>query len=280
MGAIEDIILRYSQRGMNVLRPYLHENYCMEAAGQILTWGKGTVILTTGFYVAGYAETDGPAGTAALALTLKGLGYHPVIVTDGYCRGFFECRDLEVVYVPIGAQDQDYRALLEEYHPVGLIAIERCGINIQNDYANMRGISIAEHTARIDRMFELSAGRIPSIGVGDGGNEIGMGNVSEVIRGELSLVPCRVPCDQLVIASESNWGAYGLAAGVLQVTGHPERFPDGAAVEQYISETVAIGSVDGVTHERKVGVDGYEIGVEREIVDALREEVNRAAAAR
>ena len=34
---IEDIILRFSRRGMDKLRPYLPANYCEEAARSILS---------------------------------------------------------------------------------------------------------------------------------------------------------------------------------------------------------------------------------------------------
>ena len=47
--------------------------------------------------------------------------------------------------------------LLSKYAPVCLISIERCGHNLRNDYANMRGISIAGQTAPIDKMFELAS---------------------------------------------------------------------------------------------------------------------------
>ncbi len=49
------------------------------------------------------------------------------------------------------------------------------------------------NTARLDYLFEHG---IPSVGIGDGGNEIGMGNLAEVIPG----------VDRLVLASVSNWG--------------------------------------------------------------------------
>lgn len=59
---MEDIILQKSGSGMELLRPYLSENYVHQAASEILSWNRGTVFLTTGFYVAGFAETDGPCG--------------------------------------------------------------------------------------------------------------------------------------------------------------------------------------------------------------------------
>ena len=45
-----------------------------------------------------------------------------------------------------------------------------------------------------------------------------MGKMSwDVIRRNIpngGLVACRVPADQLIVCGVSNWGAYGLAAGV------------------------------------------------------------------
>ena len=42
---------------------------------------------------------------------------------------------------------------IEEYNQIGMISIERCGLNIHNKYANMKNISINEHTAEIDLFF-------------------------------------------------------------------------------------------------------------------------------
>ena len=58
--SIEDIVLRHSGRGMNILPNHLDSHYCRHAAQQILSLPRGTILLTTGFYVAGHPETDGP----------------------------------------------------------------------------------------------------------------------------------------------------------------------------------------------------------------------------
>ncbi|MCI5830827.1 MAG: DUF4392 domain-containing protein [Spirochaetia bacterium] len=265
---IEEIVLRHSQRGMNILKEYMPENNAENAAKLILSWQKGTVFLATGFYVAGFAETDGPAGTVFLAKALKTLGYRPVIVTDKFCRDFFEGESIEVIYMDLNAGESWCKNLLEEYKPVGLISIERCGKNKQDDYANIRGISIAENTAKIDLLFELAYSKIPTIGVGDGGNEIGMGNVSEIISDKLELCPCVVPVSQLVIATVSNWGAYAITAYLQRLTGQ-KVFMDSDTVVRYIEKTVKLGSVDGVLKKQIVGVDGFPISVEKEIIDAL-----------
>lgn len=267
---IEDILLRHSHRGMTLLRPYLKPDYCLRAVDEILSWNRGTVLLATGFYVAGYAETDGPAGTAVLALALKKLGYHPVILTDRYCKDFFEPEGLDVVYMDFDEDVGGFDRILDTLHPVGMISVERCGHNAEGDYQNMRGISIREYTAPIDRLFEYVSGKIPTLGVGDGGNEIGMGKLADVIAEQLELKPCQVACDHLIIASVSNWGAYGLTAYLEKLTGE-HVLPDFAWVRSYLERTVALGSVDGVTKTRQVSVDGYDISVEQEILDSLAE---------
>jgi len=269
MTPMEDIILRYSHRGMDRLRPYLPADYCRRAAEAIYSWPRGTVLLTTGFYVAGHAETDGPAGTLVLSRALEKLGFRPVVVTDICCRGFFEPEDIEVVYMDFSAGADAYRRLLKEQQPVGLISVERCGVNTKNDYANMRGVSIKEHSAKVDLLFNLARGRIPTVGVGDGGNEIGMGNLRNTISRELELTPCRTEVDHLVIATVSNWGAYGLAACLEQLSGQ-DLLMSFDEIHAFLSRTVAMGSVDGVSGRPTVSVDGYELGVEREIVESLR----------
>lgn len=285
MEEIDEIVLRHTQRGMHILREHQKPELCKTAAEEILSWKKGTVLLATGFYVAGYAETDGPAGTMVMAKALQALGYHPVIVTDSFCRDFFEPEDIETEYLPMDADDEICLSVLKKYQPVGMISIERCGKNTEEDYANMRGISIREHTAPVDRIFELAGPnapdgtiRVPTIGVGDGGNEIGMGNLADVIQKELSLVPCRVRTDILVTASVSNWGAYGIAATLEACTGKKvytqiDGEPVYCKVMDFIQKTVQTGSVDGVTHERIAHVDGYANGEEEEILKALAEAV-------
>ncbi|MBO6210789.1 MAG: DUF4392 domain-containing protein, partial [Schwartzia sp.] len=213
MEHIEDIILRHSQRGMTKLRPHMEADYCRQAAEEICSWKRGVVLLTTGFYVAGYPETDGPTGTAVLASVLRDMGFRPVIVTEPENAELFRIRDFEVATAEVGVDVDFFRQMIFEYHPVGMISVERCGLNAENDYANMRGISISEHNAPTDILFQIAHEYdIRTVGVGDGGNEIGMGNVADIIKQELSLVPCVVKVDYLVIASVSNWGAYGLAA--------------------------------------------------------------------
>ncbi|MBO6150931.1 MAG: DUF4392 domain-containing protein [Clostridium sp.] len=272
IAAIEDIILQYSRRGMTEIRDCVPENCCSKAAGEILSWKRGTVLLTTGFYVAGYAETDGPMGTMAPAVALKRLGFSPVIVTDRHCEGYFETEGIDTVYMALDAEDAAAARLLEEYQPVGLISVERCGRDKNGIYANMRGVDISSETAPCDALFLAAFGKIPTIGVGDGGNEIGMGNVARAVEERLSLTPSEVGADILVIATVSNWGAYGIVAALAEQTGISllVSFRD---AEKFLLRTVEMGSVDGISHEHVARVDGFGMDTEQEILDGLHSHI-------
>jgi hypothetical protein len=130
----------------------------------------------------------------------------------------------------------------------------------------MRGRDITMKMSPAHLLFEAARRQTPAvrtIGIGDGGNEIGMGKVPwEVIRRNVpggGLVACRVPTDHLIVCGLSNWGAYGLAAGVALVRGaklHPDLF-DPDRERELLSVMVARGPlVDGVTGRRSVSVDG------------------------
>lgn len=268
---IEDIILQYSQRGMDVLSRYVPDGFCASAAKKIYALGRKNILLTTGFYVEGYAETDGPPGTFFLAKTLKKLEFSPVILTDSFCKDFFTDEEIPVVYLEKGF---DREKILSEYEPVALISIERCGENINGDYANMRGVSIAEYTADIDKLFEFALEKgIYTIGIGDGGNEIGMGNLKDVISAELSLVPCKTEVSDLIIATVSNWGAYAIAAE-LSVLEKKNIFATYDEIYGYIEYIVSKGSVDGVKKAHTPTVDGYEKQIEKEIIDSINQYIN------
>ena len=269
MKTIEDIILQHSRRGMDLLRRELPQDFCRKAARAVWSWPRGTVLLATGFYVAGHAETDGPSGTLVLARALKQTGFRPVVVTDALCRGYFEPEGIEVIYMATTAGERSARRILEDYNPVGLISVERCGENIRGDYANMRRVSIRANTAPVDLIFDLARGSIPTVGIGDGGNEIGMGNVKEAISAKLSLVPCRTETDDLIIATVSNWGAYGLAAGLSQLAGEDLLLSVGE-LRAFLSRTVALGSVDGMSGRSVMRVDGFPIEMEESVLEDLR----------
>ena len=103
---------------------------------------------------------------------------------------------------------------------------------------------------------------IVTIGIGDGGNELGMGKIPwPIIRNNIkggAKLACRVSTDHLIVAGISNWGAYGLAIGALLQSGRAFH-RDSFSVESESNCLQAMMEkgplVDGVTGKPTLSVD-------------------------
>lgn len=133
---------------------------------------------------------------------------------------------------------------------------------------DMRGTSIEPYTAPVHRLFDVARGRIPAvttIGIGDGGNEIGMGcfrweDLARAIAGDAGgRIACRTATDYALIAGVSNWGGYalGLACGWLRGVNVAQPRFEPEAQRELIAQLVAhAGAVDGRTRRDEPTVDG------------------------
>ena len=138
---------------------------------------------------------------------------------------------------------------------------------------NMRGRSINAHTAKTHLLFEaagLQQRPVSTIGMGDGGNEIGMGSVAwEEIRTALGddrdgwevggRIACRIATDFTLVAGVSNWAAYALAHAVCRLRGQADAlgWSDPLAQQRLIESLVdEAGAVDGLTGRREATIDG------------------------
>ena len=149
-------------------------------------------------------------------------------------------------------------------------------------YHNMLGHVITEHHAPIHRLFEFVVEQdlpIRTIGIGDGGNEIGMGRIAweEIHRrisgGRGGLVACRVPAHHNVIAGTSNWGGYALAAAVLWCRGQVDLLrPLDRDRELDLLETLVEEGplVDGVTGRQEPTVDGLPFETYIQALEGIR----------
>ncbi len=148
---------------------------------------------------------------------------------------------------------------------------------------NMRGVVIDSYTAPLHRMFEIAAARRPqieTIGIADGGNEIGMGCIpwevlrQAIARGPAGCIACRIAVDHLILAGISNWGAYALAAGVAALRNRADLISNwGAGKQRRLIEVLVseAGAVDGVTGLRQPTVDGAPLDDYLVIFEAIRE---------
>ena len=259
---IEDIILENDKRDISKLRPFLEKNYCEQAAELIISNPK-MAIITTGFFITGpnKPETDGPPGAIALGNSLESIGFHVTYVTDEVSS--FVIKNLtnsEVIEFPITNHESSKifsKKILNDIQPSILISIERCGFTAKKKYKNMAGLDISENNAKIDYLFESE---IPSIGIGDGGNEIGMGNLKTNIPKLMPKVqdPCVTQTSKLIISSVSNWGGYGLITA-LSIKSNKNLLPSVVDETIRINESVKFGAVDGFSKMNINKVDSFTI---------------------
>ena len=264
---IEDILVARNLRGMKTVQTHLEPGYCLRAA-ELLNNCRGNILIGTGFPVVGTFETDGPVGSIALYESLEALGANPVIVCG---RPISEALSgkYRVYEIRLGDHDQrEQEALdaLEKYKPEAVVSIERPGQAADGGYYNMRGESISPRTACFDTFMNLC--QCPTIGVGDGGNEIGMGNVGNALK-DLNIVPCTTTCDELIVADVSNWGAYGIIS-FLSIWNERDLLKEINPLEilKYISE---LGSVDGVTRINQLTEDGLAVTEGESVLLELRQ---------
>lgn len=263
------------------------------------------------------AETDGPVGAAALARALHhGLGAVSVIlvedlIIEGMSRvtraaGFRVLspdeaiaaahsrpliRGAAVIGFPTDAMEAQRKAreLIEQYKPAAIIAIEKGGMNEKEKIHSSRGDEYTATMAKIDYLvLEARKRNIATFGIGDGGNELGMGVIQEEIK--KSSIPwaakCRCGCgggiapatptDVLITATVSNWGAYGIAACLAALLQRPEVLHD-AKVEEALLQAAADASfIDGATGYVIPGADSLASPVHQAFITLLAETVRQS----
>jgi hypothetical protein len=263
---IEDILVARNLRGMKTVQPHLEPGYCLRAA-RILHNCQGNILIGTGFPVVKTFETDGPVGAIAMYEAFEKLGATPTIVCGRPLSQALVAK-YRVHEIRVGDHDKrehEAQDALDSYHPDAIISIERPGQAADGGYYNMRGESISENTACFDTFMNLS--ECPTIAIGDGGNEIGMGNVAGALQ-DLNIVPATTTCDELIVADVSNWGAYGIIA-FLSVWKQRDLLGEFVPIDvfRYISE---LGSVDGVTRINQLTEDGLDVHEREGILLDLR----------
>ncbi|XP_020856053.1 D-glutamate cyclase, mitochondrial isoform X1 [Phascolarctos cinereus] len=211
-----------------------------------------SVLITTGFPTHFThdppEETDGPPGAIAMAAILQALekevaivvderamSLHRKIIEDSVNQGI-----LKTTIPLLSYQGQEigsaFMFLCKDRDPDSprfdhLVAIERSGRTADGNYYNARKVNIKHLVDPIDDLF-LAAQKIPGIsstGIGDGGNELGMGKVKTSVKRHIKngdVIACDVEADFAIIAGVSNWGGYALACALylLNINNIHERY--------------------------------------------------------
>jgi hypothetical protein len=285
---------------------------------RVLTRGT-PVLLTTGAGGPPWlfqGETDGPLGLAGLARALSlGWGAWPILVTETRSEqpvratvvaggvsvldeALAQVRPTTAALVPFTtdpiAAEREACKLLDRYAPAAVIAIEKTSPNRAGVIHSVTGKAWtpAVDFARVEFVIAEARRRgILTIGTGDMGNEMGFGLIEETVRKTVARADvCQCPCGQgmasavmtdvLIPASVSNWGAYGIEAGLAIIQERPELFHDAETERAMLRACAGAGAVDGLTSRQILAVDGTSAEAQVAVVTLLGELIRKALDAR
>eukprot|EP00483_Globobulimina_turgida_P008061 UN08077 len=136
-----------------------------------------------------------------------------------------------------------------------LIATELAGFGADGKFRTMNAKDISDKCGKSAMLFDYvnkNVQTIRTIGIGDGGNECGMGNVIENVRRHIKYgekIGCVVKCDYLITCGVSNWGTEAIAAAL----GY---FCESELHKKIYLKASQVGCMDGINGERNGSVDG------------------------
>ncbi len=251
-------------------------------------------------------ETDGPLGAAAIARAIEiGLGAKPVLVTEERNLGpliatveaaGLACVDNETFVIrdgcalavafPLGTEAglAKTEALLREYAPAAVIFVEKGGPNSEGIFHSILGTGRGPEMMANAHLLAAQAQEagVLTIGIGDGGNEIGFGRIAETVRklqpyGRKCQCPCGAgvatvaDCDILVVGGVSNWAAYGVAAALAGLLRNPDVLHDSETERRMLERCVEAGAMDGAIARLVPMVDGTSAEFQTSMIAMLRE---------
>lgn len=249
-------------------------------------------------------ETDGPSGAAFLAYMLRNRGHEIVLLSDdAFLPGIVAAFEavglspgdgLHAETFPLGAPagQEAARDLMTRFpHAAAGVFIEKPGPNDRGVFHTSSGKPKKPETvAHLHLLAErLTALGKVTVGVGDGGNEIGFGRVGRALEATMPLArDCGCGCgggvvnatkvDSLISASTSNWGAYGIAVGMALLAGDSQGLLPNEAVRTSVEASVRGGANDGYSGENIATVDGTSLEASEAIYALCLELVRQAEA--
>lgn len=291
-------------------RAYTGEPLTMHAAQVLCDTVKGNdlVYIITGFVLLPHKvpEMDGTVSAMLLARALvMAFGAKPVIVCpDDSVQAIEKCaavvglhiyEDLDTVQaLPLSmgvvAFTKDIAAApaqateLAARKPAAVVSVEACGSNAVGVCYNAVGLDVTALQARSDVLWDtLRANGVPNIAIGDLGNEIGMGTIAEHIKKYVPFTAegeCQCGCgggilsatkaDNIITATCSDWGCYGLMAALAYLKKDMEILHH----EEMESEVMRVAARNGfidMTGSLLPGIDGFSTRMNVGIVSLMRQ---------
>jgi hypothetical protein len=246
-------------------------------------------------------ETDGPPGTFAIARACAALDYDVTVVAEDVHEHVFQAaaastaanERIQCRFFPTVSRTDDdreaLRALARTCHV--LVSCERAGQAQDGRYYTMKGVDMNRRRPLVSPSLNELVDMVRparSIGIGDGGNELGMGKVLPRIRRHIpngDTIGCVVPADHLIAASVSNWGGYALAAAMAVAAWEKKRpddrlehllqrcLPTAREETELLHRCVAAGCRDGVSGNMEATVDGMPLETSMRCLEDIRNAV-------
>lgn len=268
-----------------------------------LTRGDRVLILTG--FLTPLPETDGLVGSAVLALALeRALGVVPVFAAEAdvlppliaalraaglnVCAGFDATEDISHPAVVLEfprdrpAADTAATSLASATGPQACITVERPGANPKGQYHFSAGGNVTRWIAPIDLLYDRvrEMGAL-TIGIGDRGNELGLGAIGEVVRTEMPAGAdcgcgcglgnaCMTPADHTLVGTTSDWSAYALAACLSYLRADWLALISAQAYRRVLHEAVQNGAIDGPSKYAVPFIDGVDDGFNGHLLELMR----------
>lgn len=281
----------------------LHAAECLHR-----TAAGSTIVIATGFCHPErlpVGETDGPPGAAALARAVRlGLESTPVIIGEAAIElpvkacveslGLHVCSEVATAREhPLGVVFQAFPTeagvagpaawqVLEQYRPAAIVVTEKVGPNRLGVAHSAMGYAIPPGARALVEYLLDAAQRagVPTIGVGDNGNDMGFGLIEDLVRqykpyGDVCQCPCGgglatvTQTTHLVTAAVANWGAYGIVTCLAALRHRPDLLHSAATEVRMLEACVQAGAADGITGRREATVDALPGAVQASIVELL-----------
>jgi hypothetical protein len=199
-------------------------------------------------------------------------------------RGQVNAAALAFVDCPVddAAAQQAAANFMRDLQPRALIAIEMPALAADGFAHTASGRAIVhDHLAKADHFFhQAKAQGILRIGLGDGGNEMGMGSLRDTLA-RISPVGATIAAmtdaDVPVVGASSNWSAYaiGICLEALSGSTRVNRSIDLAGIIRRCAEE---GAIDGYSSRPEAKVDGTPIALNLSLIELMTWVVDRALA--
>lgn len=267
------------------------------------------VFILTGFVLLPHRvpEMDGMVSSMLLARALvMAFGAKPVIICPEDCMeavkkcssvvGLHIYEDLKLVMdLPLSmgvvsfTKNQNWAKgqaenILSQVKPAAVISVEAPGANDCGVYHNAVGQDVSELEARTDVLWNMLRDQgVLNIAIGDLGNEIGMGAIAGHIRKYVPFTDrgeCSCGCgggilaasgaDNVITATCSDWGCYGLMAALAYL----KRDMEILHREEMEAEVMRVASRSGMidmTGSLLPGIDGFNTRMNTGIVSLMRQ---------